>query len=127
MSALAEIDADIVGLIEIENNADASLIDLVGGLNAVVGAGTYDYVDTGTIGGDAIKVAFIYKPATVDLVGDFAILDSTVDPTFIDTKNRPVLIQTFDEMASGERRHDRREPPEVEGFVLRRRRRSRPR
>jgi len=28
-------------------------------------------------------------------VGDFAILDSTVDPTFIDTKNRPVLAQTF--------------------------------
>ena len=52
VSALTEIDADIVGLIEIENNADASLIDLVGGLNAVVGAGTYDYVDTGTIGGD---------------------------------------------------------------------------
>ena len=103
VSALVEIDADIVGLIEIENNADASLIDLVGGLNAVVGAGTYDYVDTGTIGGDAIKVAFIYKPATVDLAGGFEILDSSVDPTFIDTKNRPVLIQTFEETASGER------------------------
>ena len=103
MSALVEIDADIVGLIEIENNDDASLIDLVEGLNAAVGAGTYDYVDTGAIGTDAIKVAYIYKPATVDLAGGFEILDSSVDPAFIDTKNRPVLIQTFDELATGER------------------------
>ena len=29
--------------------------------------------------------------------------DSSIDPTFIDTKNRPALIQTFDENASGER------------------------
>ena len=36
-------------------------------------------------------------------VGPFAILDSSVDPLFIDTKNRPVLIQTFEEVATGER------------------------
>ncbi|MEM9651267.1 MAG: ExeM/NucH family extracellular endonuclease [Actinomycetota bacterium] len=101
VAALAAIDADIVGLVEIENDAGASVADLVAALNAAVGAGTYDSVDTGFIGTDAIKVAFIYKPATVGLDGPFAVLDSTVDPTFIDTKNRPVLIQTFSETASG--------------------------
>ena len=53
--------------------------DLVSGLNDVFGAGTYDYIATGAIGTDAIRVAFIYKPASVSLVGDYAILDSSVD------------------------------------------------
>ncbi len=94
-AALSAMDADIVGVIEIENNADASLQSLVGALPG------YDYVDTGVIGGDAIKVGFIYKPATVSLVGAPAILDSSVDPAFIDDKNRPVLAQTFEEIATG--------------------------
>ena len=93
-AALAAIDADVVGLIEIENNT-AAIQDLVDGLNALVGAGTYAYVDTGIIGTDAIKVAFIYKPATVQPVGAYAVLDSSVDARFIDTKNRPALAQTF--------------------------------
>jgi predicted extracellular nuclease len=95
ISALLAIDADVVGLIEIENNQYEAVADLVSGLNAVAGAGTYAYVDTGYIGGDAIKVAFIYKLAAVSLVGDYAVLDSSVDPRFIDTKNRPALAQTF--------------------------------
>ncbi len=99
ISAITEIDADIVGLIEIENNpTDAAVIDLVNGVNNAAGAGTYTYVATGPIGTDAIKVAFIYKPATVSPVGGYAILDSTVDPRFIDTKNRPVLAQTFEDI-----------------------------
>ncbi|WP_148288569.1 ExeM/NucH family extracellular endonuclease [Ilumatobacter nonamiensis] len=103
VSALATMDSDIVGLIEIENDEGAAVADLVGALNAVLGADTYDYVDTGTIGGDAIKVALIFKPSTVSVVGDFAILDSSVDPAFIDDKNRPALIQTFEDAATGAR------------------------
>jgi predicted extracellular nuclease len=95
IAALAAMDADVVGLVEIENNETAAVQDLVDGLNAFMGAGTYAYVDTGFIGTDAIKVAFIYKPSTVSLVGDYAILDSSVDDRFIDTKNRPALAQTF--------------------------------
>ena len=102
IDAISKMDADVVGLIEIENNATAAVEDLVMGLNDKMGAGTYAYVDTGTIGTDAIKQAFIYKPATVETVGAYAILDSTVDPNFIDTKNRPVLAQTFKEKASDE-------------------------
>jgi len=103
LNAILEMDADIVGLIEIENHhADAAVIDLVAGLNDAAGAGTYAYINTGVIGTDAIKQAFVYQPATVTPVGDYAILDSSVDPSFIDTKSRPVLIQTFADNASGE-------------------------
>ena len=83
--ALVAIDADIVGLNEIENNASASLEALVTAL-AAAGA-DYDYVDTGTIGTDAIKVGFLYKPASVRTVGNFAVLNSSVDARFIDNRS----------------------------------------
>ncbi|MEM9689622.1 MAG: ExeM/NucH family extracellular endonuclease [Pseudomonadota bacterium] len=99
VAALAAIDADIVGFVEIENNASESLDALV---TALAAAGLdYDFVDTGTIGTDAIKVGFIYKPATVQTVGGFAILDSSVDARFIDSRNRPVLAQTFSQVSNG--------------------------
>ncbi len=102
VAALAEMDADVVGLVEIENNDDEATSTLVDALNDEVGAGTYDYVETGTIGTDAITTALIYKPANVAPEGDFAILDSSVDERFLDEKNRPVLAQTFEEKATGE-------------------------
>ena len=96
VSAITAMDADVVGVIEIENSAsDVPINDLVTGLNDSVGAGTYQAIQTGAIGTDAIRVGLIYKPSSVTPVGDFAILDSTVDPTFDDTKNRPALAQTF--------------------------------
>lgn len=102
LAALADIDADIFGLIELENHVtDEALIDLVDGLNDLVGAGTYDYIDTGTIGTDAIKQAFIYKTSTVTPLGSYEILDSSDDPRFIDTLNRPVLAQTFMQNSNG--------------------------
>lgn len=101
LAALSAVQPDIAGLMEIQNDDDASVADLVAGLNDTFGAGTYDYVHTGFIGTDAIKLALIYKPASVSLVGGYAILDSTVDPRFIDTKNRPTLAQTFMDNATG--------------------------
>lgn len=102
ITALVAINADVVGLIEIENNESASLQDLVDGLNDELGPGTYDFIATGTIGTDAIKQGFIYKPGTVTPVGDFAVLDSSFDPAYIDTLSRPMLVQTFQEISSGE-------------------------
>lgn len=102
IAALSEINADVVGLIEIENHAgDIPTADLVSGLNDVLGAGTYDYIATGAIGTDAIRVALIFKPATVTPVGAYAILDSTVDSRFLDDFNRPVLAQTFQDNVTG--------------------------
>jgi uncharacterized protein len=100
IEAILRLDADVIGLIELENNPYESLQDLVNGLNDATGPGTYDFIDTGTIGGDAIKQGIIYMPSRVIPLGDFAILDSSVDARFLDDKNRPVLAQTFD--ASGE-------------------------
>ena len=101
VSAISQMDADIVGLMEIENGAtDFATADLVAGLNDATAPGTYDYVATAAIGDDAIKVAIIYKPGTVELVGDYAILDSSVDSNFNDDKNRPALAQTFREIGT---------------------------
>jgi len=102
ISAISTMDADIVGLMETENNATEAIQNLVDGLNDAMGTGTYAFVDTSTIGTDAIKVAFIYKPTTVTPVGSFATLDASVDARFIDTKNRPTLAQTFEQDATGE-------------------------
>ena len=102
LAALSTINADVVGLIEIENHpGDVPTADLVSGLNDILGAGTYDYVATGAIGTDAIRMAFIYKPASVSMVGDYAVLDATVDPRFLDDYNRPALAQTFMDDATG--------------------------
>jgi predicted extracellular nuclease len=103
VAALSILDADVVGLVEIENAPDdGPVADLVEGVNSVVGPGTYDFIPTGAIGTDAIRQALIYKPATVTPVGVFAVLDSSVDPTFLDDKNRPVLAQSFMENSNDE-------------------------
>ena len=96
IQAVLGLDASVVGLMEIENNPSASTQDLVNGLNAATAPGTWAFVDTGTIGTDAIKVALIYRPDDVTPAGDFSILDATVDPRFNDARNRPALAQTFD-------------------------------
>ena len=102
LAALTAIDADVVGVIEIENHpGDMPTEDLVDGLNDIVGAGTYDYIATGAIGTDAIRVALVYKPANVSPVGFYAILDSMVDERFDDQKNRPVLAQSFMDTSTG--------------------------
>ncbi len=108
LAALAGLDADIIGLNELENTPGVDPLGdptngVVAGLNAMLGAGTYDYIDTGVIGTDAIRVGMIYKPAKVMPVGDFKLLTTAVDPRFLDTKNRPALAQTFEELATGAR------------------------
>ena len=103
VAALETIDADVFGLIEIQNDAGLATQQIVDALNAATAPGTYDYVETGVIGTDAIKQAFLYKTATVAPVGDFDLLTSEDDPRFVDTANRPALIQTFEEVATGER------------------------
>lgn len=102
VAAITEMDADVVGLIEIENNDDLALQTLTAALNEEAGEGSYDYVATGTIGTDAITTAFVYQPDAVAPVGDFAILTSQDDPRFLDDFNRPTLAQTFQDTASGQ-------------------------
>jgi uncharacterized protein len=98
LAALSAIDADVFGFMEMENTPGVEpLADLVAGLPG------YAFIDTGVIGTDAIRVGIIYKTATVQPVGDYAILTSSVDPRFVDTRNRPALAQSFEEISSGAR------------------------
>lgn len=109
LAALARLDADVVGLVELENSHDAAgvpvepLADLVAGLNALQGAGTWAYVDSGIVGTDTIRVGLIYRPAKVRTSGPHRVLDSGVDARFDDTRHRPVVAQTFEEIANGTR------------------------
>ena len=105
--AILKLDADILGLVELENSQNAAgadvrpQADIVSRLNTALGGVVYTHVDTGIIGTDAIRVGLIYQSGKVRPVGPFSILDSADDARFIDTKNRPVLAQTFEELATG--------------------------
>lgn len=102
IAAIKKLDADILGLVEIENNENA-LQNLVEGLNEAIGEDAYQFIDTGIIGLDQIRVAIIYKSGKVNPVGNFAILDSSIDARFIDNKNRPVLAQTFSDLLNNKK------------------------
>jgi predicted extracellular nuclease len=107
VSAITSLDADVIGLMELENDdpsaENAAIEDLVDALNAATSAGSYAFVDTGVVGTDQIRVGIIYRPGAVTPVGAHAIIDSTVDPRFIDTLNRPSIAQTFASNADGAR------------------------
>ncbi|GAA4374022.1 ExeM/NucH family extracellular endonuclease [Agromyces bauzanensis] len=101
VSAISELDADIVGLIEIENNGDLAVGTLVDALNERMGADTYAFISTGPLGTDVITTALVYQPAEVAPIGDHAVLSESVDPRWIDDHNRPALAQTFMDLESG--------------------------
>lgn len=96
VAALAAMDADVVGLMEIQNNGTA-VENLVTALNAHLGAETYRAINTGVLGGDAITQAIIYQPASVQPLDDWAALD------YGDNLNRPTLLQTFKQVRSPEK------------------------
>ncbi|MGI5164303.1 ExeM/NucH family extracellular endonuclease [Spirillospora sp. CA-253888] len=94
VAALKGLDADVAGLMEVENNGDTAVKALVDRLNAAVGAGTYAWVKHPKPGTDEIHVAAIYKPAKVKPVGAARSSDA---PVF----ERPPLVQTFEPAAGG--------------------------
>jgi predicted extracellular nuclease len=113
VAALEAIDADIIGLMELENDGftrNSAIQNLLDDLNKVQTAGNeYRFVNPFLndpdmlIGTDAITVGLLYRPNKVSLVGETVILDSANSPLddegkplFDDRKNRPSFIQTFD-------------------------------
>ncbi|MBU4424855.1 MAG: ExeM/NucH family extracellular endonuclease [Gammaproteobacteria bacterium] len=115
---LVGMDADVLGLMEVQNNGFAdgtSAIDsLVNALNAVAGAGTYAYIagpfndgaaagDAATAGDDAIMAAIIYKSGKVTPVGQAAVADAVAYDAFSATYgNRVPVAQTFRSNADNE-------------------------
>ena len=123
VTALVEIDADVLGLIEIENDfllgglsptdTDAqgdrglAISYLVDAINAELGAEVYAWVDPGEefVGSDAIAVGYIYKTETVSTAGPADIIDDVAftDPNGTgEGKNRAALVQTFSDNLTGE-------------------------
>ncbi|MGI9204918.1 MAG: ExeM/NucH family extracellular endonuclease [Woeseiaceae bacterium] len=96
VNALLRLDADVVGLMELENNGGVALQNIVDAMNARAATGTWSYIDTGFVGSDVITVGLIYRTLTVQPAGDFALMTSAIDDRFDDTKNRPALVQSFD-------------------------------
>jgi uncharacterized protein len=97
VDAITRLDADVYGLIEIENDGGQfqATETLVDALNAEVGKNTYDFINTGVVGTDEIKQAFVYNRKTVKPVGKFSTLTSEDDPRFNDDLSRPAIAQTF--------------------------------
>ena len=107
VAAIAALDADITGIMEIENDGygtTSAIADLVSRLNAATAPGTVAVVDvdarTGTtdaLGTDGIKVGLVYKPARVSLAGRTAVLATRAFVNGGDSlpRSRPSLVQAF--------------------------------
>jgi predicted extracellular nuclease len=115
VAAILGSDADIVGVVEIENDGygqTSALQFLIDRLNAATSPGTYAFIDadqgTGQVnalGTDAIKVGILYKPARVITVGQTAALNTVEFVNAGDNfpRNRPALAQAFEEFGTGAR------------------------
>jgi uncharacterized repeat protein (TIGR01451 family) len=105
IALLAALDADVVGLMEIENDGAGSLSavqDLVNGLNAAVAPGAYAFVVEPAPGSDQIKLALLYRPARVTPVGAALNYQATAPPAYPGPLfERPPLAQTFRQNDTG--------------------------
>jgi len=113
ISAISTMKADIIGLLEMENDGfgeHSAIQDLVNGLNAVAPTDVhYSFVnphipadaETGIekLGGDSIKVAIIYNDKAVAEFGTTAYLTGWP----FEYHNRPPMVQTFRAIETGER------------------------
>lgn len=108
INAMLEVDADIFGLMEIENDGygpRSALADLVNGLNDAAGETRFAFINVdekldtpNALGTDGIKVAMIYDRTRVLPVGvPHAVLLDT------DGRNRPSLLQTFKQKRGSKR------------------------
>ena len=97
VAEIVGLDADVVGLMEIENNGTAALGTLVAAVNTALGSAVYARVpEPASTGADLIRVAMIYRPAVV-----------TPDPVSFSEANsvwsRAPLAVCFKENNSGAR------------------------
>lgn len=114
VAAILGTRADVVGLMEVENDgygADSALAFLVNRLNDATAPGTWAFIDAdapngaNALGTDAIKVALLYRTSRVAPIGNTAVLN-TVD--FVNggdgaPRNRAALAQAFEQLTTGAR------------------------
>lgn len=113
VAAINGLDADIVGLMEIENSArlgetpDEATATLVAALNAAAGAGTWAVNPSSTdledpAGQDVISNAVIYKPGSVVRTGPARALGNLGDTGEAFVNAREPLAQAFTPVGGGE-------------------------
>lgn len=112
VSAIIEMEAEVIGLVEIENDflagSSGNAVEyLVGEINAELGEDVWAWVepDTQFVGTDAIANAIIYDTRVASVSGSLAVLDDesfTAPYTPGDPKNRAAIAQTFEEIETGE-------------------------
>jgi predicted extracellular nuclease len=120
VSALMAMDADIIALMEVENDGygnNSAIQYLTHSLNRILyekldknvainlrNKHQYRYIQPidsaltqGKLGRDVISVGLLYRPEKVSLKGAVKVLDSrtAATPLFDDKRNRPSLIQQF--------------------------------
>ena len=110
--------ADVLVVTELENDgygASSAAQDLLNKLNAAAGPGTFAFIDadartgvSNVLGSDAIRVAMFYRPAKVTPVGSTSVLNSGAFGIYTTAtgaiqRNRPALIQAFEDNLSGGR------------------------
>ncbi len=108
VAAMTAMDADIVGLMELENDgfgADSAIQHLLDAVNQDQETDQeYSFVvpESNAMGTDAIQVGLLYRPAVVSLVGTTQVLNSENSPSdddgvlFNDQRNRPAIVQSFE-------------------------------
>jgi uncharacterized repeat protein (TIGR01451 family) len=105
IQAIINGGADVLGIMEMENNgygASSAIQNLIDGLNAAAGAGTYTFVNPGSnISTDAITVGIIYKPAKVELVGSAAAIPFAHGTGSFINVGRRSLAQTLRQKSNG--------------------------
>ncbi len=99
VATIVALDADVLGLIEIQNNGGAALRDLVAAVNAALGGPVYTLRNAGVVGDDEITTAVIYRAARVAAVGNAQV---PADPDFASGGGvRPPLAQRFAALDNG--------------------------
>jgi uncharacterized protein len=101
VQVLKGLDADVMTLMEVQNNGDAALNNLRDALNAAYGSPVYAAVQSGKLGTDQIHVAMLYKPLSVTPVGPF-LTENPQDAGGAPIYSRPPLAQTFSQNGTGE-------------------------
>jgi predicted extracellular nuclease len=107
LTTLDLLDADIIGLIELENDFDPAspgnaIAFIVEGLNALEGTDAWSWVnpDTQFVGSDAIAVGMIYRNDAVQIAAGTTV--GILDTGLIADAGRAPIAASFEHFSSGE-------------------------
>lgn len=101
MAALVTLDADVIGLLEVENDGfseNSAIAELASSLSEADPQNTYSYVNfaTDSVGTDAIMSGIIYRSNKVKEVG----VPAFTDVVPFDYGNRPPVMQSFEDLST---------------------------